>query len=738
MTKRSPVSAQEPIWYDSQQVDETDLTSQQLANDIIESSTINNHVGNGVLPEVLVAPILFNSSLVSGFLDGLPITTQNQPSDNNLGNQLAVTLSGSTASGSRKVKVCIIGLDFQNNLQYEIFYFDTNETQITSQHFTKILLLLFNDFIGDPTLSFNLGGDLIINEAAPMTLSRDVIMVAQDQQPNLFFRDFFLDGSISQLTLTSMLQAALPTYNIADLNILTQAFDTQVLLSGDVTTQIGEKFLSTTNNIQKITLLLSVRNTTAGSTTDLAWNGDIVVSIYPLQSSIECPTDIAPNLQIDFSPSNIPLAQISYNYLSLQGVGVLLDSVPQPVDFVFSNSPIAGGNIMVPGQYYAVTIKRSGSANKCDILIATGGTIIENSRVTTFAGTLWVDLTTEQLWFRIWTDAAKVSDGQAYDAGHGVIIPKTTLDPITQATIDNMVDAIQFTGNNVYSAVLAAVTQDSVPVADQRTGNPVDSRQQYMPQVTLMNNIDIVNLETTSEPVVLGVISDQNIKFFDSGQSLISANLYSATFAQDYMFIRIIDDPTDVVRYDTSVTGLVASLLNGGLVGAMIAPDGTNPNIVYRIADARLCTMIVGDVDGNGIIDENDLTLLNTFIGYNLNIGLPKQTVLATDGYTTTFTNGYQTLTQPLINFFDITFQLVDPNTNEVVADGYDGVLVANPTNPNLAQFTSASVTFNDIVGLSSYQLVVLNTSVNQADYGGWNIVSIDSVADVLTIFQPP
>jgi hypothetical protein len=735
MTKRAPVSALRPIWYDAQQVDETDLNTEQTADDTIQAAIINNHVGDGVLPENLVANVLFDSASAVGFLDGLPIQTQNQPSDNNLGNQLAISLTGSKASGSKTVKVGIIGLDFQSNLQYETFVFMTNEVQISSKHFTKILLLLFNDFVGDPTLSFNLGGEIVISEALPMSLSRDVLMLAQVQQPNLFFRDFFLDTTINKFPLETVLQNALPLYNVADLNIFTAELDDLPILAGDVTTQIGQKFQATTNSIQKVTLLLSVRNLVAGLQNNLVWTGDIVVSIYPLQTATECPTDFLPSLPIDFSPSNIPVAQISYNYNSLQAAGVLLDSVPQPIDFIFSNSPIAGGNLVAPGQYYALTIKRSGAANQCDILVATGGDLVSNSRVTNFTGSLWVDIPDEDLWFQIWTDAAKVSDGQAYDQGHGVTIPKTTTDPTTQATVDNSFGDIEFVGSDNFRAVLTAITQDSDPVPDQSTGNPVDSRQQYVPQITMMNSVDIANLEQSSEPLILGTISDKNIKSFNNtGQTVITSNLYSATMVNDEILIRIVDDPTDTTRFDLSVSGLATNLLNGDLIGAIFTPDNGAPFTQYRLASARLCSMILGDVDGNGIIDENDLNLLNTFLGYNLNVGLPLHTSIVTDGYVTSFTNGYLTLTQPFANQFSVPFQLVDPTDGYVVASASDGVLVANPADNTLAQFTSASIQFNTIVGLSSFVLVVNTNAANEADWGGFNIVGLDSSTDVITI----
>lgn len=729
MTKRTPISAQQNIWFDAQQVDNTDLSLEQNYNSTITSGIINNHIGSGAVPEVLVDKVLFDSTLVSGFLDGKPISCQNQPTDKNFGNQLEIKLVNSTASIRRAVKIAVIGLDFQNNLQYETFYFKRNESQITKKHFTQVLTLLFNDFIGNSNLSMNLGGEVTITESKPMTLSRDAILISQDMEPNLFFRDFFVDGFLS---LQTMLQSALPFYNVDTLNIFTVEKDNKFLLSGDVTTQVGQKFLATTNNIQKISLLLSVVNNTPGSETDLSWQGDLVVSIYPLQTGEIAPSDIAPNLPIEFSPSNVPIAQISYNYSSLQADGIVLDSVPQPVDFVFSNSLSAGGTTLTPGNYYAFTIKRSGGANKCDILVASGNNRLENSRQTTFTGSLWVDLPDDDLWFRIWTDAAKVSDGQAYDSGYGLVLDKTTIDEESRAAVDFSYENLQFTGNDVYRAVLAADTIKTNPVPDPRTGNPVLSRKQFAPSVKLLNSIDIANLSEVSEPLMLGAISDKNKKFFDSLTAQISSNLHSATLINNEIYIKIIDDTTDVGRYDTSVTELVSKLLNGDLVGAKIYPNYNNFNNYYRIADAALCSMVLGDVDGDGLVTDNDLSLLYEYIGYNLNSGLPQNSNITTNGTNTTYVNGYNTYQLPFTNLFGVSFQLID-NAGLVVASGNDGVLVADPSDPQSARFTSSSVLFSTIIGVVSYKLVLLNSTVPE-NYGAFRIVSLDEVTDVLSI----
>lgn len=719
MTIREPISAIQNRWFDSEQVDNDDLNTEQNYNTIIQSSIIGNHIGSGVLPTILEQNILFDSLLVSGFLDGYGLSVQQQPSDTSFGNQLEITLINSRAAGKRTVKIAVIGLDFQGNLQYDTFVFKANETQYTKKHYTNIATILVNDVSGPILQSFNLGGQILIKEAFPLTISRDPIMVAQDIEPNLFFRDFF-PGAF--LTLAPLLQSALPLYNVDNLGISIGFKTNQILSANDVTTQIGEKFLATTNNIQKVTLLLSVQNTNVS--TDLSWHGDLVISIYPLQSVLDCPTDIVPNLAIEFPPSNIPLTQLSVAYADLQALGIQLDGTPQPIDFIFSNTSVANGTTVIPNQFYAVTVKRSGAADKCDILIATGSNHIANSRVTVFTGSDWVDIPEDNLWFRVYTDAAKITDGQAYETGHGVVVPKTIQDPITNVQEDYNLGAIQFNGNGINTAVLQATTQLTTPIQDQRTGNPVFSRQQFIPTIQLYNSIDIASLESVSEPLTLGVIVDSNQKTIDVSASTIAAQLHSWNFVKNQFIIKVITD-TSNPRYDINVTSLVSNFVDGDFTDAKIIPDLSHPNIYYRIAKAQLCSMIYGDVNGDGVVDDNDITALNKLLGTNLSMSPPATSQITTNNINTTVVNGYEMFVNPFVPDFSLAFQLVDPLTTNVIAFAADGQLVPNPNDPSLATFESLSTDFSLVSNLTNLNLVIYGTS-NQQNDGYFTILNID------------
>ena len=720
MTKRLPVSGLENVWYDSQQVGAQDLQTEQEHNDQLQAAGINNHFGSGILQGVLAQPVILDTDTTVGLIDGKPILPTNEPSDANNGVQLEIELMDSTvfgacnAFGRRQIKVCVIGLDFNQNLQYDTFYFSKIGKAVTSKHYTNILSVLFNDMRGAAARSLNLGGRVVVREAAPFSLSTDTVMVAQDQEPNLFFRDFAIDSTY--VTLAAMLAAAVPGYTVDGLSIATQPKQSRKILRSDVTTQLGEKFQATTNNIQKISLLLLVeKNLTAPADINLNWTGDLVLSVYSLQSTTVVPGAIMPTLAIDFDPSNLPLAQASVNFSTLQANGTTLDGYFQPVDFIFSNTPVANGGL-IPGNFYAFTLKRSGSSDKCNIVVPIGSPRLTNSRVTIFNGTNWTDIQEENLWFRIYTDAAKVTDGQAYDAGQGIVLPKIGTDPLTGAAIDNALKGAQFTTTQPFYAVIQAALAQSTIVQDQRTGDNIFSRKQFSPKLNLLSANDLATLKLTTEPVVIGLIQDRNIKAFDAANSIVSSSFSHFGFYKNEVIIKIIDTNGD----PNNNLNLVTSLQNGDMVDATFVPNTANPGITYRIAKAELLTMNYGDVGGDGLVDDTDAVASGTYLNKTL-----QSSPNSVD---------YFTSTNPFALASVVTFNIVDSNTLISAVFG-TCTLIPSTTDGSFASISNPVFVYGDFTTVTSNPLITFkfviaapgNGAVPPQNFGSFNITSVTS-----------
>jgi hypothetical protein len=233
-----------------------------------------------------------------------------------------------------------------------------------------------------------------------------------------------------------------------------------------------------------------------------------------------------------------------------------------------------------------------------------------------FNGSVWTDVPQESLWFQVWTDAVKVSDGAAYDNGQGIQIPKNQIDATTGLTVDYSLDDIQFTGNAIYSALAQATLQDSAPLQNQRTGEPVDSQQQYVPSISLLNATALANIQAVSAPFIIGTVTDQNVKNFGGNGVTLGGNIHEYGIVENQIVMKVITDPTDN-RYDQNIITLVSELMSNTLYGAKFTPNVSNPSFFYKIANAEYITMMYGDVDGNGIIDNNDILAATQLINTN-------------------------------------------------------------------------------------------------------------------------
>lgn len=628
MTKRIDVSAIQNLFHDAQRVDQSDLQTEQDHNNQNDAATINNHFGSGVLLSQPQQVVIFDSDSLdatsaalaaSGNFDGTGISATLQPNDINLGNQLEIELTGSNVFGRLSTKVAIIGLSFDDTLQVDRFYFYRNEKQVTSKHYKKILSIFFSDFKGNTNCSRNNGGRIVIRETASFQLSKDPIMVSQDVEPDLFWRDYKM-ANIGA-SLFDVIQTGIgPAYSVDSLDIDITGQPSQQLLPNDVTSQVGQKFQAATNNIQKITLLLGVvKDLNQTIDHEFDWTGDMIVSVYPLQTSTTCPTDIVPELAIDFDPANVPLAQLSVNQSTLKDLGYVLTDVLQPVDFVFNSTKIASATSsgIIPETFYAVTIKRSGANNTGTISVGVGVDRIADSRVTLFSS-VWVDVPEQDLWFQVWTDAAKLADGQGYDAGNGVLIAKTTTDPVTGAIIDNQSGHYSFseTGEDVLNTgIIQAIEQDTVTIQDERNGDNIFSRKQFVPSFSFVNDSGLASLKSVSEPLIVGGVQDTNPK--------------------ENPFLTKTQDIPGLAKGDTfCVINPDADLLSLNLLGSKLTPNSSFSNNVYRIFRTTLCVDGYGDVNGDGYIDSTDIALASALIGESIHSSSSQQKIV--DGTFTT------------------------------------------------------------------------------------------------------
>ena len=119
MSNKLDVSTIYNLFNDSQRVDQSDLRTEQNRNLATDASIVHNHIGSGVIPNSLQSRIIFDSDnlpvdqaaiLAANNFDGTGVDAHLQPSDVNLGNQLAVPLTNSMVVGRKSVKVAIIGI----------------------------------------------------------------------------------------------------------------------------------------------------------------------------------------------------------------------------------------------------------------------------------------------------------------------------------------------------------------------------------------------------------------------------------------------------------------------------------------------------------------------------------------------------------------------------------------------------------------------------------------------------
>ena len=618
-------------FFDGMQITETDMDVEQQAWHDGIAQVADSAFGSGVEKDTIVQTVLFDTDNIPASIqslldtenfDGEPIYPTDsfgnivylQPSDSSEGNQLEVEISDSELLGTATAKVFIFGTDFNDSFVQEVLEFDDNGFQITRIHFAKIVAIMTQNFRGnqntivDGTESRNVGGRLRILEALPMTLATDPIMAEQSVEPNMNYVNF-KPATLSK-TLDILLDeiAATEELDANDLNINTTATTTRDLPPDTVGLIIGQKFQATTNNIQKISLLLSVQeNSLAVPGEEFDWSGDIVVGIRALQTTTTCPTDAVPGTAIEFDPEPSALAEVSFNQDRLEELGISLNDEPQIVDFIFTQSVLSNSGIE-PGKYYVLTIRRSGNISDGTIVLQEAANtninpeIADNMRMTVFSGNIWTDIPESDMWFKVYTDALRVVDGSAFDAGIKITIPKVKTNSSTgidESFIEGNHSFIDVSFNTKNYAIVQKANNFTDPRPHPSTGNLVFTRIEDISNVSIVSESTLSTLlDAGNETVILGYATDINptdnpeISGFTSFPGLLGENTFT------------------IVRPNSDV------LLNN-LVGSILVPNTEEPELKYRIIKVEIFNDAYGDINNDGIIDLNDAIGAQILDGYS-------------------------------------------------------------------------------------------------------------------------
>ena len=637
-------------FFDGQNLTEEDMDTEQSAWSTTAANNTDTVVGSGVKKEFTTQRVLFDLSdapstitaLLTGIIfDGEPIYQTDsfgsavfiQPSDNVGGNQLEVEISGASLTGAPKLKVFLFGLTIDGLFTQEVLEFDNNGSKITRTYFTSLIAFMTQDFRGngntvvDGVACRNVGGNLRILESLPLTVTTDHIMAEQAKIPNMDYNNFKPAAPAKTLDILLAEIADADDQDEDDLEINVSSTTTRQLPKDTVGLIIGEKFKATTNNIQKVSILLSIEeDSTAASGHEFDWSGDIVVGIRALQKTVSCPLDTVPNTSIEFDPEPSVLAEVAFDQDELADLGIVLTNETQIVDFVFTQSLLANPNVepsLVPGSYYILTVTRSGDISQGNIILEEAANTnsdpgeVDEMRMSVFSSNEWTDIEDSDMWFKIYTSAVRITNGTAFDGGYSITSPKTNTNATTgleESYINGNYSLLDVSSTADNYVILQRENKFSDAVSHPSTGNSVYSRIQDYPSVSIVDEDTLADLVAAgNETVILGSVTDNNPVETDS----ITGNTEFAGLAGTTTFT-IIQPSSDIT--------------SGNLVGAILTPNTAKNTLRYRIVKVDVYTDAYGDINNDGEIDALDVTEAQNLDGYALDLTsgtVPSATQLA-------------------------------------------------------------------------------------------------------------
>lgn len=657
-------------FFDGQRVTEADLDAEQIHHRSLVSDLTKDFHASGVLRDRLFeSRILFDSSnpgkysedeneetkflIESGRFDGKPLRVDSQPSDRDYGNRLEIEAKNLLVGGFVSAKVLILGTTYSSlnkggDLTVECIEFSENDVKITENYFLSVVAILFNNLSGGEgrtendllVESKNTMGDkgcIIIRESEPLKVFSKSDCTKQVESPNIYLKNFIT--SSSSRTIEDELKSALgAAYNFSDVYFELQSKEKIYFQKdGNQTVSYGQKFLSKTNNIQGIDLLLSIEeDSSAGIDERFDFSGDIVLSVHKLSKDIKCITDPQPTNLIDFDPEQSPLIEVSYSQGDLKSAGIILTDKPKPVRFDLSGTLLADPNIepsLNRDEFYAFLVSRRGDNRTGTVVMEKGFSKAsrkrdngqrlsaeeefgkEETRYIEFDpnNSTFIDDKDSSLWFIIHSSAIEVTDGVAYsEDGYPMVLPKT--DEFVGSTevlrYERSIDLNSVAEGNRNYVVINRMDKFESPNIHPRTGNFVNTRISDSPSISVISAEDLSKYTDENVPIILARVIDRNVK---EAQDIYGSFEYPGLISADE--ILVIDPDPD--------------FLQENLIGRVFSPDiDCDCNSRYRIIDVTCEVHYAGDLDGDGRLTNSDLPRLLSVVGNTINTETTERKIL--------------------------------------------------------------------------------------------------------------
>lgn len=641
-------------FFDGQRITEKDLdTDQEYFRSLLSNITLDFHSSGIIDPNLNNENILIdfsrpgfygeNSSkdiIQAGHYDGKSVSVDIQPSDPIYGNRLEIMLKNSNSRGSSKTKLIIVGRSFNslnenNDLITEVLYLDDGEAKITANYFNRVYGIILNNYSGgvgrnhyetslESLNNLEEKTSLIIKETGPIKLYPYSLNSYQDQSPN-YDLAYFISSNNNRTIQDEIALAIGSNGSIDEVFIDLDGKDSLSLeKNGDVSKKYGQKFLSNSNNLQKVEVLMSVPN---DSTDGYNWSGELIMSIYELSTELDaCGSPRYPDQPIDFDPEITPIAELSLDQSDLADMGVFLRDNPSVVSFDFSDTLLANPNIdpsFSKGKYFAFTIGRAGSNLKGTIRVHRGTynsvkkqelniplTPLEeygrqNQVFTQFDPSTkrYVDDKDSILWYKVRSSSAEVTDGACY-TGEGLIVVIPKYEEYVGSTkvlsFERHIDLIDISGERNY-LVLEAKQKFLDADVHPRTGNFVYTRIQDVPSLRFIKRDELNSYNTKDLPVIIGSIYDFNSR---SAQNI--DGVFSEAGSYDTNFFYIFNASDEIKKSQ--------------IVGRNFIPDtDCQCANVYKIVESKCISLKSGDLNNDGVLNNLDLQEMLKITGNTIN-----------------------------------------------------------------------------------------------------------------------